>query len=75
MTKKQSDKDKCLREGNFCIGTGIGIGALGLGATLAVGATCPICVVAAPALIGVGVVQRLKASKSDDCDDGSGDHE
>ncbi len=47
-------------EANSCIALGAGVGALGtLGATLS-GAVCPVCVVVAPALIGIGVYKRVK---------------
>lgn len=36
----------------------MGIGAFGAAGALLLGAVCPICVVAAPALIGAGVYKR-----------------
>ncbi len=52
-----------LKAANTCIALGAGLGAMGTGTALLVGATCPLCVVAAPALIGVGVWKRLAASR------------
>ena len=39
---------------------GLGVGAIGL-AGAALGAVCPVCVVATPALLGAGAVQKLRA--------------
>ena len=39
---------------------GLSVGAVGL-AGAALGAVCPLCVVATPALLGLGVVQKLRA--------------
>ena len=39
---------------------GLGVGALGV-AGAAIGAVCPLCLVATPALLGLGVVQKLRA--------------
>ncbi len=54
--KKLTDADKC-------IGVGLGVGTLGIGATLLVGATCPICYIAAPALVGAGLWNKRKAAR------------
>lgn len=42
------------------VGAGIGLGLLSAGAAVAVGAVCPLCVVAVPALVGSGLYQRYK---------------
>jgi len=70
MVTKES-VDKVRTEGNQCIAIGIGVGGLGTVAAVALGATCPLCFVAAPALIGMGVYRRITAKqrgsgKSDD---------
>jgi hypothetical protein len=39
---------------------GFSVGALGV-AGAAFGAVCPVCVVATPALLGIGLVQKLRA--------------
>jgi hypothetical protein len=39
---------------------GLSVGALGV-AGAALGAVCPICVVATPALVGAGLLQKLRA--------------
>ena len=51
-------------EGNACLSAGVGIGAVGLAGGLLLGATCPLCVVATPALLGVGVYKRLQARRA-----------
>lgn len=40
-------------------GAGIGLGLVSVGAA-AIGAVCPLCVVAVPALVGSGVYHRYK---------------
>lgn len=47
-------------EANSCIALGAGVGALGALGTALSGAVCPLCVVVAPALIGIGVYKRVK---------------
>jgi hypothetical protein len=49
--------------GNDMILTGAGIGAIGVAGAVFLGATCPICVVATPALIGVGLFQKWRARR------------
>lgn len=39
---------------------GLGVGALGAGAALLSGAVCPLCLVATPALLGGGIIMKLK---------------
>lgn len=51
-------------EGNELIGRGVGIGAFGLVSTALLGATCPLCVVAAPALVGAGLYSRWKSRRN-----------
>lgn len=59
--RKLSDESlkKARREGNHCIALGVGVGGLGTAAALTLGATCPLCFIAAPPLIGMGVYSRL----------------
>lgn len=55
---------KALREdSNALLGAGLGIGAIGALGGLVAGAVCPVCIVATPALLGAGVVQRVRASR------------
>ncbi|MCA9055681.1 MAG: hypothetical protein KDA75_17695 [Planctomycetaceae bacterium] len=62
-TKPLADREQQLHDANTCMALGAGLGAFGTGAGMLVGATCPICVVLAPALIGVGAVKRWTASR------------
>lgn len=48
------------REASSMIAAGMGVGALAA-VEIAVGSLCPICVVAAPALITVGLYKRWRA--------------
>jgi hypothetical protein len=60
MPPAKTGKDHDLAEANLCIGAGVGVGLLGAGGALLSGAVCPMCVVAAPALIGAGIFQRWR---------------
>lgn len=55
-----------LREANTCIGLGMGVGALGVGAAIVTGAVCPLCYVVPPALIGAGIWKRCTTTKKGD---------
>jgi hypothetical protein len=57
-------EDKLRKEGNQLLGLGLGIGAWGAASGLVVGAVCPLCVVAAPALVGAGLLRRWQAGRS-----------
>lgn len=52
-----------IKEANTMLGTGAGLAAFGAGSAALIGATCPLCIVAAPVLIGIGVVGRIKAAR------------
>ncbi|CAN5923209.1 hypothetical protein BH11MYX4_BH11MYX4_05710 [soil metagenome] len=59
---KQDDKNpETAADANTLIAGGLGIGAFGLISAAIGGAVCPVCVVAAPALLGVGAYKRWKA--------------
>ena len=63
------DGDEMLREAldeeradaRRFVGMGLGIGAVGALSAAAFGAVCPVCVVAAPALLAMGVAKHVKA--------------
>jgi len=63
-TTKQ-DRNAEIRDANSCIAFGASLGAVGTGTALLAGATCPLCVVLAPALIGFGVWKRVAAKRGD----------
>ena len=69
MKERDKKPDICvnkeeLKEANFSLCTGAGLGAYA-GWTFTAGAVCPVCVVAAPALIGMGLWGRYKAKRGD----------
>lgn len=59
----EKDHKTDLKEANITLGAGAGLGAYA-GWTLSVGAVCPVCVFAAPALIGMGLYARHKAKQN-----------
>ena len=54
------------QDGTLMIASGIGVGALGAGAALAVGAVCPLCYVVPPVLIAAGVWNKMTAKRPAD---------
>lgn len=50
-------------DANTMILGGLGIGAFGVISAVIGGAVCPVCVVAAPALLGIGAYKRWKGAK------------
>jgi hypothetical protein len=71
---------QATRDANHLMLSGVAIGVLGAVAAVVGGATCPVCVVAAPALLGIGAVRRWRANASSggaarggrDCDRSAG---
>lgn len=57
----QHERDAEIRDANTYMAFGAGLGVLGTGAALLAGATCPLCVVIAPAMFGVGAWRRIAA--------------
>lgn len=60
---RATDSQAERREATELIVSGVGVGVLGTVAAAISGAVCPVCVVAAPALIGVGAYRRWRASR------------
>lgn len=56
--------DKPTDNSTLILGTGLGLGAYATATTVLVGVTCPMCVVAAPALIATGLYQKMKKAKN-----------
>lgn len=56
----EPDAGRANATGNELLTAGLAVGAVGL-AGVALGAVCPLCVVATPALLGLGAVQKLRA--------------
>lgn len=67
MAKAKLPLDKA--EANSLITGGLGIGAFGVASATLLGAVCPVCVVAAPAMVGVGLYKRYKARDLPTIDD------
>jgi hypothetical protein len=59
MEQKKKEDD---REANAMLAGGATIAAIGIAGAVA-GAMCPICVVAAPVLIGIGVTRKIRAAR------------
>ncbi len=59
------DQQEQRRDANALMGAGLGLGAFGAISAVALGATCPLCVVAAPLLLSVGVLKRLRCASGD----------
>lgn len=57
-------EDRRENDGNDLIATGVGVGAIGVAGAVLLGATCPLCVVATPALIGVGLYKKWKVKRA-----------
>ncbi len=73
---KKTGTDETEREAHARIarerlGAGVGLGALSLGAA-AIGAVCPMCVVAVPALIGSGIYHKVKCRRAEDAESEAG---
>jgi len=61
--EQDSEKDPGANDANSLIVGGLGIGAFGILSAAIGGAVCPVCVVAAPALLGVGAYKRWKGRR------------
>jgi len=55
--------DARRKEGNQLLGLGAGVGAWGAASALLLGSVCPVCVVATPALVGLGLLRRWQAGR------------
>lgn len=55
--------DALRKEGNQWLGLGVGVGAWGAASGVLLGALCPVCVVAAPTLVGLGLFRRWQAGR------------
>jgi len=59
---KKSEIENDIKDSNITLGAGAGLGAYA-GWTFTAGTVCPVCVVAAPALVGFGLYSRHKAKR------------
>ena len=51
-------------QSNQLLAGGVALGTFAVATTLLVGATCPLCIVAAPAMIGAAVLQRWRGARA-----------
>ena len=58
--RQTQSEAKAENASNTLIVCGLSVGALGAGAAFLSGAVCPLCLVATPALLGGGIVLKLK---------------
>lgn len=59
------------REGNQYLVSGAAVGAAGVASAALLGATCPLCVVAAPGFVGYGLYKRWCAARKEAAGDES----
>lgn len=59
-----SDDERPREDGTELIVGGLGVGAIGVAGAVLLGATCPVCVVATPALIGAGLYRRWRRRRA-----------
>ncbi|MBX7143702.1 MAG: hypothetical protein K1X79_04560 [Oligoflexia bacterium] len=65
------EKGQQEREANTCMALGAGVGVLGAASAALTGALCPLCVVVAPGLIGLGAYRKWSArqiQENKDCE-------
>ena len=62
-SKESEFSQKSLTDANQCMAIGVGVGGMGTVAALTLGATCPLCFFIAPALVGVGLIKRIKEKR------------
>ncbi len=60
LDKELTTEKKSLPASNTLIACGLTVGALGAGAAFLSGAVCPLCIVATPALLGGGILMKIK---------------
>jgi len=63
MNTKESPIDEALANANTLLAGGASAGAIGAAGLLLTGAVCPLCIIATPILLGVGMVQRIRATR------------
>ena len=64
MTQQIPPNDEAKAQANARLCWGVGIGVLGGVSYALLGAVCPLCLIASPALIGAGLWGRAKALES-----------
>ena len=69
MDKNETAPENRPEEGEVldaktCLIAGAGVGAFGAASALTVGAVCPLCIVAAPALLGIGAFKHYRRRRA-----------
>jgi hypothetical protein len=52
------------QEARDFVRVGTTVGLVGLGSSVLLGVTCPLCVVATPVLVGLGLVRHVQARRA-----------
>jgi hypothetical protein len=60
MNRSQGDNN----EANTMLAGGAAIAAIGIAGAIVGGAVCPVCIVAAPALLGIGAARKIRAARA-----------
>lgn len=59
MDRKKEDNN----EANAMLAGGATVAAIGIAGAIVSGAVCPVCVVAAPVLLGIGAARKIRAAR------------
>ena len=60
---REDERKEQLADSRNYLGMGVSIGVVGAVSAALIGATCPVCIVATPALIGAGIFKRWQARR------------
>ena len=63
-TIMSDDPERDRKDADAMLASGAGVALIGALSFAVGGAVCPVCVVAAPALLAVGAVRRLRARRA-----------
>ncbi len=63
MDKNEKQINEDCANANNLLAAGASAGAIGTAGVLITGAVCPLCIIATPLLLGVGLVKRLNAKR------------
>ena len=63
MHKKEKTIDESYAGANNLLAAGASAGAIGTAGVLMTGAVCPLCIIATPVLLGVGLLKRMNAKR------------
>ncbi len=69
----EDDRKQQIKDANTMLGAGAGLATFGAGSAMLLGSVCPLCIIAAPVLVGIGVVGRIRAGKQQKAVEGDND--